>query len=83
MALAARDRGELEAFHDLAWRAVQSGPRNDAALMFLLARAQSSSGRASDALVMLQRLAARDFDISDADTSDDNTPFATPGIFIP
>lgn len=71
MALAARDRGELEAFHDLAWRAVQSGPRNDAALMFLLARAQSSSGRASDALVMLQRLAARDFDISDADTSDD------------
>ena len=71
MALAARDRGELEAFHDLAWRAVQSGPRNDAALMFLLARAQSSSGRASDALVMLRRLAARNFDISDADTSED------------
>ena len=71
MALAARDRGDMEAFHDLAWRAVQSGPRNDAALMFLLARAQSSSGRAGDALVMLQRLASRDFDISEADTSED------------
>jgi hypothetical protein len=71
MALAAQQRGDLEAFHDLAWRAVQTGPRNDAALMLLLARAQSLSGRAHDALIMLQRLAARGIDISDATTSDD------------
>ena len=69
--MAARDRGEIEAFHDLAWRAVQTGPRNDGALMFLLARAQSVSGRAGDALVMLQRLAALDFDISETETSED------------
>ena len=71
MALAAQQRGDVEAFHDLAWRAVQTGPRNDAALMLLLARAQSLSGRAGDALVMLRRLAARGIDISDANTSDD------------
>jgi hypothetical protein len=57
MALAAADRGEFETFHDLAWRAVQTGPRNDAALMLLLARAQALSGRPHDALVMLDRLA--------------------------
>src|SRR5262245_9375212 len=57
MALGAAGRGEYELFHDLAWRAVQTGPRNDPALMFLLARAQVLSGRAHDALVMLQRLA--------------------------
>jgi hypothetical protein len=71
MALAAQQRGDVEAFHDLAWRTVQTGPKNDPALMFLLARAQSVSGRASDSLVMLQRLAARGFDISEADTSED------------
>ena len=27
LALAAADRGEYETFHDLAWRAVQTGPR--------------------------------------------------------
>jgi len=57
-ALAAADRGEHETFHDLAWRAVQLGPQNDPALMFVLARAQALSGRPHDALVMLDRLAA-------------------------
>jgi hypothetical protein len=51
-------RQDFEAFHDLAWRAVQTGPRNNPELMYLLARAQSLSGRPDDALVMLQRLAA-------------------------
>ncbi len=54
---AAAARGDVEAFHDLAWRAVQKGRPNDPALMFLLARAQSVSGRPGDALVMLTRLA--------------------------
>lgn len=44
---------------DLAWRAVQRGPRDDAALMFLLARAQARAGRPQDALVMIRRLAER------------------------
>jgi hypothetical protein len=44
---------------DLAWRAVQRGPKDDPALMFLLARAQSRAGRPQDALVMIQRLADR------------------------
>src|SRR5262245_50652831 len=57
LALAAADRGDYEVFHDLAWRAVQTGPPRDPALMLLLARAQSLSGRPHDALVMLQRLA--------------------------
>jgi hypothetical protein len=57
LALAAADRGDYETFHDLAWRAIQTGPRNDPALMFLLARAQALSGRPHDALIMLQRLA--------------------------
>jgi hypothetical protein len=51
--------GAAERAHDLAWRAVQRGPRDDAALMFLLARAQSASGRPGDALVMVRRLAER------------------------
>jgi hypothetical protein len=70
LALAAADRSEYETFHDLAWRAVQTGPRNDPALMYLLARAQALSGRQHDALVMLQRLA--DMGVpSDAATNDD------------
>lgn len=44
---------------DLAWRAVQRGPKNDPALMFLLARAQARGGRPQDALVMIRRLAER------------------------
>jgi hypothetical protein len=51
-------RQDFETFHDLAWRAVQTGPKNDPGLMYLLARAQSLSGRPDDALVMLRRLAA-------------------------
>lgn len=69
-ALAAADRGEYEAFHDLAWRAVQTGPPNDPALMYLLARAQALSGRPHDALVMLQRLAGMGVPL-DADTNQD------------
>jgi hypothetical protein len=57
LALEAAARQEYETFHDLAWRAVQLGPKQDAALLFLLARAQSLSGRPLDALVMLRRLA--------------------------
>jgi hypothetical protein len=58
-ALEAASQGEYEAFHDLAWRAVQKGPKDDASLMYVLARAQSLSGRPHDALVMLLRLADR------------------------
>ncbi|HEY2431311.1 MAG TPA: hypothetical protein VGI12_01470 [Vicinamibacterales bacterium] len=54
---AADARGDYETFHDLAWRAVQAGKPNDPALMLLLARAQSLSGRPEDAIVMLGRLA--------------------------
>jgi hypothetical protein len=53
---AAAARGEFEAFHDLAWRAMQKGRPNDPSLMLLLARAQALSGRPEDALVMLGRL---------------------------
>ena len=56
-ALEARAAGQYERFHDLAWRAVQTAPPNDPALMYLLARAQALSGRRRDALVMLRRLA--------------------------
>ncbi len=56
-ALEAAERSDFEAFHDLAWRAVQKGRPNDPELMSLLARAQSLSGRPGDALVMLRRLA--------------------------
>jgi hypothetical protein len=70
LALAAAERGEYESFHDLAWRAVQTGPPKDPALMYLLARAQSLSGRPHDALIMLQRLAEMGV-TSDAATNDD------------
>jgi hypothetical protein len=56
---AALSEEAFERAHDLAWRAVQTGPKNDAALMFLLARAQSRAGRPQDALVMVRRLADR------------------------
>ena len=48
---------DFERAHDLAWRTVQQGPRNDRALMFLLARTQALSNRPDDALVMIRRLA--------------------------
>jgi hypothetical protein len=70
LARAAADRGEYETFHDLAWRAVQTGPPKNPELMYLLARAQALSGRSHDALVMLQRLAELGAP-SDAVTSDD------------
>jgi hypothetical protein len=70
LALAAADRGEFELFHDLAWRAVQTGPKQDPSLMYLVARAQALSGRPHDALVMLQRLA--DMGVrTDAETNPD------------
>jgi hypothetical protein len=69
-ALQAAEQRDYERFHDLAWRAVQKGPRNDADLMLLLARAQSLSGRPGDALVMLERLAALGV-ATDAATSPD------------
>jgi hypothetical protein len=70
LALEAASRQDYETFHDLAWRAVQAGPKNDPALMYLLARAQSLSGRPADALVMLQRLAQMGTK-TDAATNDD------------
>ncbi len=57
LALDAYVSGDYERFHDLAWKTVQTGPPRDPGLMFLLARAQSLSGRPHDALVMLGRLA--------------------------
>jgi hypothetical protein len=57
LALDALASGDYERFHDLAWKTVQTGPPRDPDLMFLLARAQSLSGRPHDALVMLGRLA--------------------------
>jgi len=70
MALDAAERGDYEAFHDLAWRTIQKGNPKDPALMYLLARAQALSGRPHDALVMLQRLAEMGVP-SDAATSED------------
>lgn len=67
LALEARARGAFEAFHDLAWRAVQTGRQNDPDLMYLLARAQALSGRRRDAVVMLRRLAESGFAIDTAD----------------
>lgn len=69
-ALEAQARKDYEAFHDLAWVAYRKGHPNDAELMLLLARAQSLSGRPSDALVMLQRILARGI-VTDAATSED------------
>jgi hypothetical protein len=69
-ALAAAAREDFEQFHDLAWRAFRKGPKNDASLMTMLARAQSMSGRPHDALVMLQRLAALGV-VTDAAASED------------
>jgi hypothetical protein len=57
LALEAYARGEYETFHDLAWRTAQTGPARNAELMYLVARAQSLSGRPHDALVMLGRIA--------------------------
>lgn len=69
----AATRQDFETFHDLAWRTVQTGPKNDPELMYLLARAQSLSGRPDDALVMLRRLAGLGVP-TDAATNDDFRP---------
>ncbi len=69
-ALEARARGAYETFHDLAWRAVQTGRRNDPELLYLLARAQSLSNRPTDALVTLKRLAEMGV-VYDATTNED------------
>ena len=45
LALDAAARQDFSAFHDLAWRTLQAGPKRDPALMTMLARAQSLSGR--------------------------------------
>lgn len=78
-ALAAAAREDFELFHDLAWRALQKGPKNEAALMMLLARAQSLSGRPHDALVMLQRLAALGVVTDAADSEDFRRVRVLPG----
>ena len=69
-AVAAAGRQDYEAFHDLAWRAAQKSRPNDPELMYLLARAQSLSGRPGDALVMLRRLAQMGV-ATDVKTSDE------------
>ena len=63
-------RQDFEAFHDLAWKAAQKSKPNDPDVMYLLARAQSLSGRPGDALVMLRRLAQMGV-ATDAKTNDD------------
>jgi len=70
MALDAAARGDFETFHDLAWRTVQTGAADDPDLLYLLARAQSLSGRPHDALVMLERLVGKGV-WTDAATNDD------------
>jgi hypothetical protein len=70
MALDACARRDYERFHDLAGRAVQTGPPRDPQLLYLLARAQSLSGRPDDAMVMLRRIMQMGV-ATDAATSDD------------
>lgn len=69
-AVEAQARKDYEAFHDLAWLAYRKGKPDDPELMLLLARAQSLSGRPGDAIVMLERLAARGI-ATDVETSED------------
>lgn len=69
-AVQAVESGDFERFHDFAWLAVRKGKPNDPDLMYLVARAQSLSGRPGDALVMLRRLAAMGV-ATDAETNDD------------
>ena len=70
MALDACARRDYERFHDLAWRAVQTGPPRDPQLLYLVARAQSLSGRLDDAMAMLRRIMQMGV-ATDAATSDD------------
>jgi hypothetical protein len=61
---------QFERAHDLAWRTMQLRREQDPVVMYLVARAQSLSGRPADALVMLRRLAEMGVQ-TDAATSDD------------
>src|SRR5262245_11205230 len=61
---------DYDAFHDFARRSLAAGPPRDPKQMFLLARAQSLSGRGDDAIQMLERLAQMGV-ATDAETSDD------------
>jgi hypothetical protein len=79
LALDAASRQEFEEFHDLAWRAVQLGPKNDPSLMYLLARAQSLSGRPNDAIVMLARIVAMGVPVDAATNEDFRRLRALPG----
>src|SRR5688572_11631443 len=78
-ALEAAQRKDYEVFHDLAWRAMQKGPRNDSGLMLMLARAQSLSGRPGDSLVMLRRLAEMGIATDAATDADFTRVRALPG----
>ena len=71
LALQAAEREDFETFHTLAWRVMNASKRNDPDAMQLLARAQSLSGRAGDALTMLRRLAEMGTAVVEAETSDD------------
>src|SRR5262249_17443557 len=73
LALEAYANGEYERFHDFAWKAVQTGPPRNADLMYLVARAQSVTGRAHDAFVILGRLAEMGV-ARDAAANDDFRP---------
>jgi hypothetical protein len=75
----AASRQDFETFHDLAWRAVQLGPKNDPALMYLVARAQSLSGRPNDAIVMLERLVTMGVPVDAATNEDFRRVRALPG----
>ena len=70
LALDAAARGAYERFHDLVWRAIQTGKPDDPELLFMLARAQSLSNRPHDALVVLRRLAGMGT-VFDAATNED------------
>lgn len=63
--------GQFERAHDLAWLAFQKAPRQHPETMTLLARAQSLSGRADDAYVMLRRLAEARVAVAAVAESDD------------
>src|SRR5512144_3196398 len=70
LAEAAAASHDYETFHDLAWRTMQLRRTNDPDVMYMLARAQSLSGRPHDALVMLGRIV--DMRVAtDADTNPD------------
>ncbi len=72
LAEAAAASEDYETFHDLAWRTMQLRRTSDPEVMYMLARAQSLSGRPHDALVMLGRIA----DLGVATDADTNPDFA-------